>query len=91
MFRSGKSVGMSLVRFFTVVVMMEEFVCGKVRFDKRINPCQMKEFLGTVNGPWKCESNVSLQPEALEKAKADASQSSDGVTKKKRNCFFPRY
>jgi hypothetical protein len=31
--RYGKSVGMSLVQFFTVVVMMEEFECGKVRLD----------------------------------------------------------
>ncbi len=36
-------------------------------------------FLGTINGPWKCESNISLQPEALEKAKADASQSTEPV------------
>ena len=35
--------------------------------------------LGTINGPWKCESNVNLQADALEKAKADASQSTESV------------
>ncbi len=40
--------------------------------------------LGTINGPWKCESNVSLQPEALEKAKANASQSTEQVNNEKQ-------
>jgi len=35
--------------------------------------------LGTIDGPWKCESNVSLQPEALAKAKAGANQSIEPV------------
>ena len=37
--------------------------------------------LGTINGPWKCESSISLQPEALERAKAGASQSIEPVQK----------
>ena len=35
--------------------------------------------LGSIHGPWKCESNVSLQPEALERAKAEANQSTEPV------------
>jgi hypothetical protein len=42
----------------------------------------LKKYLGTINGPWKCESNISLQPEALEKAKANANQSTESVNYK---------
>ena len=35
--------------------------------------------LGTINGPWKCESNISLQAEAFEKAKNDANQPTESV------------
>jgi hypothetical protein len=78
--------GMSLVQFFIVVVMMEEFECGKVWF---LNSKQTTFFilniLGTINGPWKCESNISLQSEALEKAKADASQPTEPVKSHRKN------
>ncbi|UJR23009.1 hypothetical protein I4U23_026035 [Adineta vaga] len=40
---------------------------------------RIRMWKGTINGPWKCESNVSLQAEALEKIKADASQSTESV------------
>jgi hypothetical protein len=48
----------------------------------------MTEFLGTINGPWKCESHVSLQPEALEKAKADANQTTEPVSRKEKSVNF---
>ncbi len=41
--------------------------------------------LGTINGPWKCESNISLQSEALEKAKADASKPTEPVQSQRKN------
>ncbi|CAF4285522.1 unnamed protein product [Rotaria sp. Silwood2] len=41
---------------------------------------RIRMWKGTINGPWKCESNVSLQAEALEKAKSDASQSTEPVS-----------
>lgn len=43
---------------------------------------KIKNVLGTINGPWKCESNVSLQSEVLEKAKADANHSTEPVNTK---------
>lgn len=60
---------------------MEEFECGKVNFCLQNIQHQKKDVfvLGTINGPWKCESNVNLQADALEKAKADASQSTESV------------
>ncbi|CAF4708994.1 unnamed protein product, partial [Rotaria magnacalcarata] len=30
--------------------------------------------------PWKCESNISLQAEALERIRSDASQSTEPVS-----------
>ncbi|CAF1155243.1 unnamed protein product [Adineta steineri] len=41
---------------------------------------RIRMWKGTINGPWKCESNISLQPEALEKAKAGASLSIEPVS-----------
>ncbi|CAF1151448.1 unnamed protein product [Adineta ricciae] len=41
---------------------------------------RVRMWKGTINGPWKCESNVNLQADALEKAKADASQSTESVS-----------
>ncbi|CAF4884372.1 unnamed protein product, partial [Rotaria sp. Silwood1] len=41
---------------------------------------RIRMWKGTINGPWKCETNISLQAEALEKAKANASQSTEPVS-----------
>ncbi|CAF4685517.1 unnamed protein product [Rotaria sp. Silwood2] len=41
----------------------------------------IKKFLRTINDPWIYESNLSLQPEALERVKADANQSTESVSR----------
>jgi len=41
---------------------------------------RIRMWKGTINGPWLCANNISLQPEALEKAKTDTSQSTDSVS-----------
>ena len=69
---------MSLDPFSIAAVMMGEFGPGKVR-ERDAAHEYMRNALGSINGPWKCESNVSLQPEALEKARAGASQSTEPV------------
>ena len=38
---------------------------------------RIRMWKGTINGPWKCESSVSLQPEGLERAKAGVNQSNE--------------
>jgi hypothetical protein len=87
-YRYGKSLGMSLVQYYIVVVMMEEFECGKVWFLNLKNKADFDEStLGTINGPWKCESNISLQSEALERAKADTSQSTEPVWLREKKRF----
>ncbi|CAF1160143.1 unnamed protein product [Rotaria sordida] len=35
----------------------------------------IEKLLDTINVPWICENNLNLQPEALERVKADANQS----------------
>lgn len=69
---------MSLDPFCIAAVMMDEFEPGKVRGRDVVHEYMLDD-LGSINGPWKCESNVSLQPEALEKARAGAGQSTEPV------------
>ncbi|CAF3468060.1 unnamed protein product, partial [Rotaria sp. Silwood2] len=41
----------------------------------------IEKFLRKINDAWIYESNLSLQPEALERVKADANQSTESVSR----------
>ncbi|CAF3587927.1 unnamed protein product [Rotaria socialis] len=58
-------------------------VCWNV-FGSALYSCgddgRIRMWKGAINGPWKCESNISLQAEALERIRSDASQSTEPVS-----------